>query len=127
MITKVYRDLEMREAAELAMKHRLYVATGVWYLGGLFYRIAKCSLSSWSSVKGIALAFDGDKPVAVAVFEYGQVMAFCKDKYRRKGYASAAVKALDIEYGRVHADEGVAGSVKFWASQGIRIRCYRRH
>ena len=53
-------------------------------------------------------------PIALAWLCNDQVMAFCREAYRRKGYASQCVKVLEFDRSIVKADLGIDGSEHFW-------------
>lgn len=121
MITyKKYRKDKLAEGATLALKHALYVPG--WLLAGNLGRaaIAAPATQTYNFTK-ITLAFDGDKPVGVAlVTSWLQVMVFCRKRYRRQGIGSALVTYLNVDKTVVTAGEGLYGTHAFWHANEIK-------
>ena len=105
--------------ADIALKSRLYVSG--W---GLSIRLKQLREGE---LKGtVALTYEDDKPVAVAVaFDTYQgrlieLQAFCRKAERRKGYGTIAVDAAQRMQrdrnpaGKMYWSAGIAGSRKFW-------------
>lgn len=127
MKVKVYDGKTIVEGADLALKNRLYVSG--WALSDelKWARHEGMRLDQWTSVNPdyhqrykIALAFKDNVPVAVVLWTGHTMMAFCRAAERRNGYASACVKALNIQTAR--AWPGVErASIPFWKKNGIRL------
>ena len=78
-------------AADLAIKHRLYVAG--WNLSMIYGAIRAGRVGARDC---IALTFVDDVPVASAVYRAGRgdINTFCRKALRRRGYATQAAAAL---------------------------------
>lgn len=59
-------------------------------------------------------------PIALAWICNAQVMAFCRESYRRKGFASQCVQALEFDRNLIKADLGIDGSEIFWERCGVQ-------
>jgi hypothetical protein len=106
-----YRMMAIDKAADIALKNRLYVSG--WCLSGDLKHYRE-NASSYEDRLKIVLAYDDDKPVGVVVSDerYGDVQAFVRKSYRRRGIASGAIK-----HGRIkvrHCGDGIDGSEHFW-------------
>lgn len=108
---KVYQSLTLPQGAELALRHRLYIAG--WALSQTlhYFKISK------DSHDRMALAFCDHVPVAVAVLRDGGVQAFCRKSQRRQGHAGACVRALRTRMPVAHV--GIPGSQHFWNQLGV--------
>lgn len=106
------------DAASLALTHRLYV--NGWLLAGDLRAIVNHDLHAY-----IALAFDDDQPVAIAMvnLEDLTMMAYCNKNYRRMGYTSRCVKAIISLLPRSCdtpiAGGGIKGSNEFWKKNDV--------
>jgi len=113
---KYYRGAAAREAARLAINAHLYIDG--WYLLSALAMIQ----AGQRKDPQIALVFEHDTPVAIAVEEgFNQVMAFCKRSHRRRGLASKAVGLIEMDP-KTYADGGIPGSEKFWDAVHVMMR-----
>ena len=123
---QVFRDHHVMYAAELAVKHRLYVAG--WDLSMIYGAMREGRVHPRDC---IALTFVDDVPVASAVYRAGRgdINTFCRKALRRRGYATQAVAALktalpDVAVFTIH--QGAKHSVDFYtaltAKTHIRLR-----
>lgn len=117
MKIKLYNGRNSAEGAELALKHHLYVH------GWCLFLELRLMMAAENPNGCIALCFVDDIPVAIAVItSYNQVMAFCKEEHRRKGYCTALVQRVDEAIGEpIYAQNGIDGSDIFWRSLAIDI------
>jgi hypothetical protein len=124
MEVKVYRDytspssLDFKNGIEIAIRNKLYIQG--WRMYDEFHRL----LNTVSYDKKLAIAFVDNEPVAcVLFFEYWdclpQSMAFCKSHMRRRGYATACFKALEVK--QTNAQIGISGSQLFWQSLEVKV------
>lgn len=109
MITRVtiYEGDTLYTGITLALTHHLYIPG--WCLKPSLEAAARDPLSEGR----LALLRIDNTPVALAWVIYGQVMAFCLESYRRRGFASKCVEALNLPPG-IEADLGIKGSDHFW-------------
>lgn len=75
----------------------------------------------------VALAFDGDKPIAVALSapysDSNHVMFFVHESYRRQGVATNLLNLMNLDNGKkLFGVEGIRGSKKFFEKHNIM--CY---
>ena len=107
-----YKILDVAEAADIALKNRLYVSG--WCLSGDLkdYR----AKPNWGDLK-IVLAYDDDKPVGVVVDCRGDVQAFVRKSHRRRGIASGAIRYGDIVV--KHYGDGINGSEVFFEKMKV--------
>lgn len=113
----VYSGRAFKAGATLAIKHRLFIP-GWCLLPTLNYHIADQRSAERDGAR-IAIAFESQTPVALVFFDGEcEVMAFCRLDKRRKGYASACLKKLNLPEG-VSADTGIEGSESFWSRNNI--------
>jgi hypothetical protein len=104
----------IRQAADLALKHRLFVSG--WQLS---HELKKArDHPDWFD--GISMKFVGGVPVALVIVRRTGIMAFCKKSERRKGYASECVQAIRlIPNFNARGDYGIPGSLNFWTVNGL--------
>jgi len=114
MRVQVFEDDQAKEAAKLALHHRLFVSQG-WDLNTRLHRIAKGSLDA-----AVVIAFEEETPIGVAVKfcprweRFAEVQVFVRKKHRRKGVGRAMFKKLNPEE-NFHYGEGLRiVSPKFW-------------
>lgn len=112
--------LKIYEKETLDIGIRLALATKM-YINGWCLKPSLESQLGCDSVSRLAMILtswpDADipqMPIALAWLHEDQVMAFCRESYRRKGYASQCVKALEFDKKVVMADLGIEGSEMFW-------------
>jgi len=103
----VYEGDTLYTGITLALTHHLYIPG--WCLKPSLEAAARDLLSEGR----LALLRIDNTPVALAWVIYGQVMAFCLESYRRRGFASKCVEALNLPPG-IEADLGIKGSDHFW-------------
>ena len=108
---KVYRGLDVVKGAELALKHRLYVAG--WSMSGTLQRMIKYP----QTYHGLALGSLNGVPVTIVLHDSYHYMAFCRKALRRNGYASQCFKALNVR--GMDAGGGIDGSDHFWRKNGV--------
>lgn len=65
----------------------------------------------------ISLAYDGDKPIAIAFKEHGTLQCFVRAAYRRKGIGSQVIKTHITT--KTHSHLGIDVSIKFWMKNKI--------
>lgn len=109
---KVYRGGSLSEGADLCLKARLFVPG--WDLNPTLAKMR----DHGDSKSRIAVLFENQQPVALCLFNGDMLMAFCRKDRRRRGYGSRCFDAL----GRpphAWAGEGVAGTMSFWAHNGV--------
>ena len=67
----------------------------------------------------ISLAYDGDKPIAIALKHHKLVQCFVRASYRRKGIGSEVIKPhMDKQ---VRTLSGIVHSKSFWRKNGVGI------
>lgn len=124
---QIFRDHNVVRAAELAIKHKLYVAG--WNLSMIYgaMRVGRVHPSDC-----IALTFVDDVPVASAVYRGGRgdINTFCRKALRRRGYATQAVAALkaalpDDTVFTIH--QGAKHSGAFYAALAARTQIALRY
>ena len=111
--------LPLKEAAKLAITHRLYVPN--WDMRRRFLTF----LEREHGLIHIALYFDGSTPIAAGIVTSGEdIQVFVRTSQRRKGIGTKLVNRLKIEMGdradRLDAGIGVDGSGEFWKAVNIR-------
>ncbi len=115
MEVKTYKGSDLKVAAKLALKHRLFVNT--WTLNGDLHATLK-STDEVNEDCQIALVFKDGKPVCIAFtdnFGYGiDLQVFCKKSERRKGYGTIAAQQLIKSEDHWVWNPGVNGSCKFF-------------
>lgn len=102
-------SISSQEAADLALKHRLYVSG--WCLSGALQRIR--------AGNGEAVIVQvNNKYVAVAAYEDGVLQVFTRKSERRKGYGTLAVKTLVDKTGIEDYSvlQGIYTAELFWES-----------
>lgn len=107
-------DISNKEAAALALKHKLYVAG--WEMSRYLQRTKR---TGEHDVK--VVADEGGVPVSVCVNVRGHVMCFTRKSQRREGYGSLALKAVMGDCGDVCAGGGIRGSDDFFKVNGVSI------
>lgn len=119
MITyKLYTGVKTKEAAELALKYRLYVPG--WSLCGEYVHLIQMNPERMHQNHRMVLAFDGDTPVGAMVHtSWCSLMAFVRVKYRRQGIGSQMVKHMKIRPVDCTAGEGLRGTKNFWIIMGL--------
>lgn len=106
---KVYSGNDVAQGADLALKSRLYVSG--WQLS---YTLGAMRARPKTDDK-IAILFDEQEPVAVAVHNYNSIQVFCRKKKRRQGNGTQVVNALLREgVKHPHYDQGIDGSMTFF-------------
>lgn len=115
--TKVYKDKHLIEGAKLALKNRLYVSG--WQLS--------CDLQHLVQGLGpnnvLVIGFLDDIPISVALRHYRHLEAFCRKAHRGNGYASKCLSRIDKT--NCMAGEGLKGTKKFWAVNGVPMKTWR--
>jgi hypothetical protein len=116
---KVFPGELVKQGADIALKSRLYVSG--WDLSDRLKQLRKGTLKGT-----VALTYEDDKPVAVAVaYDTFQgrliaLQAFCRKSERRRGYGTIAVDAAQRMQrnrnpaGKMYWSTGIDGSRKFW-------------
>lgn len=67
----------------------------------------------------ISLAYDGDKPIAIALKHHKIVQCFVRASYRRKGIGSEVIKPhMDKQ---VRTLSGTVHSKSFWRKNGVGV------
>lgn len=112
----VYEGVTLSEGAELCLNARLYVSG--WDLRPTMARMRDRGATHPGK---IAVAFVGERPVALCLHDGHMLMAFCRDDHRRRGFGSACMKALGRPEGS-WAGEGIYGSTEFWKANGVYAR-----
>ena len=111
--------LPLKEAAELAISHRLYVPG--WDMRSKLMYFIKYGYG----LIHIALYYDGKTPVGCCFVTSGEdIQIFVRVSHRRQGIGTKFVQHMRKEMrgraDRLDAGKGVEGSGKFWAAMGIR-------
>lgn len=111
-------EASYQEAAQIALQHRLYVSG--WALSGVLKIIR--DNPDRDDVCCIVVTDYADKPVAVAVYEDRDIMAFTRKSCRRRGYATLAVQTLldNMSVKKYYPGYGAKGCEEFWKEQGLR-------
>lgn len=107
-------DAGISRAADLALKHRLFVSG--WELS----HELKMARDHPDLFDGISMKFVDGVPIALVIVRRTTMMAFCKKSERRKGYASECAQAIRVIpnfAGR--GDYGIPGSLNFWTANGL--------
>lgn len=116
---KVFPGELVKQGADIALKNRLYVSG--WDLSGKLKQLRAGGLTGT-----VALTYEDDKPVAVAVaFDKFnghriELQVFCRKAERRKGYGTIAVDAAQRMQrnknpnGALYWSTGIDGSSNFW-------------
>lgn len=116
----LYSGSRLIEGADVVLRNRLYVSG--WCICSYLRRMKqRLKLELASDITHIAVCFEGDVPVAVALNTGSLVMAFCRKDRRRSGFASAAVKALPA-FCYDHATVGIDCSARFWDKNQVKTR-----
>lgn len=108
---KLFSGKDAEKATMIAKKARLYVSG--WSLRDFLV------LLDYETDKSaqVALAYDGEKPIAVVVSFCDETQAFVRKSYRRKGLASSLIKSTGIKI--LNTSIGIKGSDKFWS----KVKC----
>ena len=108
------------QACELALQHKLYVKGWV-----LQYSLIGIK-NNPENRKGaaIAMAYEGDIPVGIAIVHFRSIASFVKPKYRRKGIGTELVNLLkknmkSSDFNNLEAGLGIPGSNEFWQQNEI--------
>ena len=111
--TTVYQSLTLKQGADIAIKHRLYISG--WALSRTLQKLRTTSCTH----DRIAIGSLNDIPVAIAILYEGGAQAFCRKKHRRNGYAGACVRALRSRM--MVASIGIHGSEHFWSRHNVTL------
>lgn len=113
-------EKDLIRACELALQNKLYVKGWV-----LKYSLVGIR-DNPENRKGaaIAMAYEGDTPIGLAVAHFRSIASFVKPKYRRKGIGSELVKVLqknmkETDFNNLEAGLGIEGSHEFWQQNAI--------
>lgn len=101
------------EFCKIAKSHRLFVPG--WNLNADFNSVVNGYLDPLDVE--ITLAYDGDKPIAVAFKENAYIQCFVRANYRRKGIGSEIIKPHMQR--RSYAYVGLDISRDFWAKNKV--------
>lgn len=109
---------DVKEAASLARKHRLYVPRN-WCM---IHDLREAMQSPY--YYKISLAFKNNVPVGVSLSNSGFVQTFVRKSERRKGIGTMVTKPLVND--RMYASEGLkkGQSEKFWEHVGVKFCRY---
>lgn len=109
-VVKEYRNADVLEAINIALKAKLYVPG--WALQPYLSWLRRRGERSWVDVT-IRLAFNGETPIGIGVRHIDgpyNPMCFVRPQYRRKGIGSKLVEGFSFD----EYEEGIKGSDQFW-------------
>jgi hypothetical protein len=113
MTTDIYIAEDMKAAAALALKSRLYVSG--WMLSGSLVKIKNGSLIC----KKMAIATKEGKAIGVAIVNrHKEVQLFVKKSERKKGIGKSLIKSLNEK--NLEGFYGAVGSVEFFEKMNIK-------
>lgn len=109
----------MKEAAQLAITHRLYVPQ--WDMRKRYMTF----IERGHGLLHIALYYDGNTPIAAALITSSEdIQVFVRTNRRREGIGTKLVEHMKKEMGdradRLDAGIGVEGSGQFWKVMNIK-------
>lgn len=116
IVYKIATTLEERiNFCKLAISNRLYVAG--WNLRSLLIAVTSKDTDPADINIEIALAFDGEKPIAISFKNLKVIQCYVSVKYRQQGIGSELVQLISCPYS--YAYLGLDFSKDFWAKNNI--------
>jgi len=118
---KLYEGADAVEGADIALKARLYINGWQLYKDLMYIRE---SAKRFPNNFSVAISFNGEIAVAVAVRRSVFLQAFCRAAERRNGHASACISKIRKHHSAMdttlYACNGIEGSGSFWSYCLIR-------
>jgi len=126
---RVFKDKTLLEGIDIALTNQLYVPG--WALRPALETALKDSKAGFQCNHELAIVFEDCKAIALAFRNpdgfgdvYGwlqsvQIMAFCDESYRQRGFASQCVQAIKQPLDK--ASTGTASSHFFWGKHEVPV------